>query len=52
MERRIRRVIDQIEKPKIERVEIGESSKYGKFIVNPLERGFGQTLGNVKEIRY
>ena len=39
-------MIDQIEKPKIERVEIGESNKYGKFIVNPLERGFGQTLGN------
>ena len=30
----------------IERVEIGESNRYGKFIVNPLERGFGQTLGN------
>ena len=39
-------MIDQIEKPKIERVEIGESNRYGKFIVNPLERGFGQTLGN------
>lgn len=38
-------MIDQIEKPKIERVEIGESNRYGKFIVNPLERGFGQTLG-------
>ncbi|MBQ6595291.1 MAG: DNA-directed RNA polymerase subunit alpha [Clostridia bacterium] len=37
--------MDQIEKPKIERVE-GESNYYGKFIVNPLERGFGQTLGN------
>jgi len=39
-------VIDQIEKPKIERMEIGENSRYGKFVVNPLERGFGQTLGN------
>ena len=39
-------MIDQIEKPKIERVEIGESNRYGKFVVNPLERGFGQTLGN------
>ncbi|MCI5661811.1 MAG: DNA-directed RNA polymerase subunit alpha [Clostridia bacterium] len=38
--------MDQIEKPKIERVEIGENSRYGKFVVNPLERGFGQTLGN------
>ena len=39
-------MIDQIEKPKIERVEIGENNRYGKFVVNPLERGFGQTLGN------
>ena len=39
-------MIDQIEKPKIERVEIGENSRYGKFVVNPLERGLGQTLGN------
>ncbi len=39
-------MIDQIEKPKIERVELGENSRYGKFVVNPLERGFGQTLGN------
>lgn len=39
-------MIDQIEKPKIERVETGEGNRYGKFVVNPLERGFGQTLGN------
>lgn len=39
-------MIDQIEKPKIERVEIGENNRYAKFTVNPLERGFGQTLGN------
>jgi DNA-directed RNA polymerase subunit alpha len=39
-------VIDQIEKPKIELVEAGDPNKYGKFVVNPLERGFGQTLGN------
>ena len=39
-------MIDQIEKPKIERVEIGDNNRYGKFVVNPLERGFGQTLGN------
>ena len=41
-------MIEQIEKPKIdiERSELGESSKYGKFVINPLERGFGQTLGN------
>ena len=34
----------EIEKPRIERVESGES--YGKFVVEPLEHGFGQTLGN------
>ena len=39
-------MIDQIETPKIERVEIGDNDRYGKFVVNPLERGFGQTLGN------
>ncbi|MBQ4451047.1 MAG: DNA-directed RNA polymerase subunit alpha [Clostridia bacterium] len=38
--------MDQIEKPKIELVEAGDPNKYGKFVVNPLERGFGQTLGN------
>ena len=36
----------EIEKPRIERMEIGENNRYGKFIVEPLERGFGQTLGN------
>ena len=39
-------MIDPIEKPKIERVEMGENNRYAKFVVNPLERGFGQTLGN------
>ena len=34
----------EFEKPKIERVEASEN--YGKYIVDPLERGFGQTLGN------
>ncbi len=36
----------EIERPKIEIEEISESGKYGKFIVEPLERGFGTTLGN------
>ncbi len=36
----------EIEKPKIEIVEISEDSKYGKFIVEPLERGYGITVGN------
>lgn len=34
----------EIEKPRIERVESTET--YGKFIVTPLERGYGVTLGN------
>jgi len=36
----------EIEKPKIERVEIGENNSFGRFVVEPLERGFGHTLGN------
>ncbi|HAG69645.1 MAG TPA: DNA-directed RNA polymerase subunit alpha [Lachnospiraceae bacterium] len=34
------------EKPKIEIVEISDDKKYGKFVVEPLERGYGITLGN------
>lgn len=36
----------EIEKPKIECVESREAEGYGKFVVEPLERGYGQTLGN------
>ena len=36
----------EIEKPKIECVEASEDNKYGKFVVEPLERGYGTTLGN------
>ena len=36
----------EIEKPKIEIVEISEDNHYGKFICEPLERGYGTTLGN------
>jgi len=36
----------EIEKPKIECVEINENNTYGKFVVEPLERGYGITLGN------
>ncbi|MEK4487687.1 DNA-directed RNA polymerase subunit alpha [Psychrobacillus sp. FSL H8-0484] len=36
----------EIEKPKIESVEISENAKFGKFVVEPLERGYGNTLGN------
>lgn len=36
----------EIEKPKIEVVELNDNSTYGKFVVEPLERGYGTTLGN------
>ncbi|MBU8908589.1 DNA-directed RNA polymerase subunit alpha [Desertibacillus haloalkaliphilus] len=36
----------EIEKPNIETVEISEDANYGKFVVEPLERGYGTTLGN------
>ncbi|MBB6631785.1 DNA-directed RNA polymerase subunit alpha [Clostridium algidicarnis] len=36
----------EIEKPKIECIEISEDESYGKFVVEPLERGYGITLGN------
>ena len=35
----------EIEKPTITK-EISEDGKYGKFVVEPLERGYGTTLGN------
>lgn len=36
----------EIEKPKIECVERDEQTGYGRFVVEPLERGYGTTLGN------
>lgn len=36
----------EIEKPKIECLEMSEDNTYGKFVVEPLERGYGTTLGN------
>ena len=36
----------EFEKPKIEIAEISEDNKYGRFVVEPLERGYGTTLGN------
>ncbi|MBR6634260.1 MAG: DNA-directed RNA polymerase subunit alpha, partial [Clostridia bacterium] len=35
-----------IEKPRIETAEFSEDGRYGKFVVEPLERGYGTTLGN------
>lgn len=36
----------EIQKPSIECVEISPDNKYGKIVVEPLERGFGTTIGN------
>jgi DNA-directed RNA polymerase subunit alpha len=36
----------EIEKPRIEIVEMNDDNTYGKFVVEPLERGYGITLGN------
>ena len=36
----------EIEKPRIEIMELSEDGSYGKFVVEPLERGYGTTLGN------
>ncbi len=36
----------EIEKPRIEAIDLAENGMYGKFTVEPLERGYGATLGN------
>ncbi len=36
----------EIEKPRIDIVEVSDNCQYGKFVIEPLERGFGTTLGN------
>ena len=36
----------EIEKPRIEVVDLTDDGTYGKFTVEPLERGYGSTLGN------
>ena len=36
----------EIEKPKIERVDSNENNSHGTFVIEPLERGYGITLGN------
>jgi len=36
----------EIEKPRIDCTELAEDGSYGKFVVQPLERGYGTTLGN------
>ncbi|WP_350343838.1 DNA-directed RNA polymerase subunit alpha [Proteinivorax tanatarense] len=36
----------EIEKPTIECIKMSEDNTYGEFVVEPLERGYGNTLGN------
>lgn len=36
----------EMEKPRIECVEKDADNNYGKFVIEPLERGYGTTLGN------
>ncbi|MBP3435710.1 MAG: DNA-directed RNA polymerase subunit alpha [Clostridia bacterium] len=36
----------EIEKPRIEALDLASDGTYGKFVVEPLERGYGTTLGN------
>ena len=36
----------EIERPRIETEVIGDNGEYGKFVADPLERGYGLTLGN------
>lgn len=36
----------EIERPKIDTAALSADGRYGKFVVEPLERGFGTTLGN------
>ena len=36
----------EIEKPRIETAEIKPDGTYGRFVLEPLERGYGTTLGN------
>ncbi|MBE6838516.1 MAG: DNA-directed RNA polymerase subunit alpha [Ruminococcus sp.] len=39
-------MLEKIEKPDIETAELKADGTYGKFVVSPLERGYGITLGN------
>ena len=36
----------EIERPRIDTTSLSPDGRYGKFVVEPLERGFGTTLGN------
>uniref|UniRef100_UPI000483571B DNA-directed RNA polymerase subunit alpha n=1 Tax=Halalkalibacillus halophilus TaxID=392827 RepID=UPI000483571B len=36
----------EMEKPKVETIEVSNDAKFGKFVIEPLERGYGTTMGN------
>ena len=36
----------EIERPRIECTETPDDESYGKYVIEPLERGYGTTLGN------
>lgn len=36
----------EIERPNIITVDLSEDGKHGTFVIEPLERGYGITLGN------
>ena len=36
----------EIERPSITTAEVSEDGKHGTFVIEPLERGYGITLGN------
>lgn len=39
-------MLEKIKKPELETVDLHSDGKYGKFVLAPLERGYGITLGN------
>ncbi len=39
-------MLEKIKKPELDTVELRSDGKYGKFVLAPLERGYGITLGN------
>ncbi len=39
-------MLEKIEKPEIETAELKANGTYGRFVLGPLERGYGTTLGN------
>ena len=36
----------EFQKPRIETTELSDDGRIGRFVVEPLERGYGTTLGN------